>query len=60
IKKNEVLMVGDTLTTDIIGANKFGIDSALVLSGNTQRSRADVMIQASGIIPTFVFDSVRT
>ena len=28
-------MVGDTLHTDIIGGNKFGLDTVLVLSGNT-------------------------
>ncbi|MCB1308123.1 MAG: HAD-IIA family hydrolase, partial [Leptospiraceae bacterium] len=40
IQKNEILMVGDTLQTDILGDNKFGIDSALVLSGNTQKEKA--------------------
>ncbi|NCB09326.1 MAG: HAD-IIA family hydrolase, partial [Bacteroidia bacterium] len=32
LKRNEILMVGDTLYTDIIGGNKFGLDTALVLS----------------------------
>jgi HAD superfamily hydrolase (TIGR01450 family) len=35
VKRNEILMVGDTLYTDIIGGNKFGLDTVLVLSGNT-------------------------
>lgn len=35
IKKDRVLMVGDTFETDIMGANKVGIHSALVLSGNS-------------------------
>jgi HAD superfamily hydrolase (TIGR01459 family) len=34
-KKNRMIMMGDTLETDIQGANNFGIDSLLVLSGNT-------------------------
>lgn len=34
IKKECVLMVGDTLDTDILGAKQAGIDSALVLTGN--------------------------
>ena len=33
--KNEILMVGDTLHTDILGGNKFGVKTTLVLSGNT-------------------------
>ncbi|MEQ9365172.1 MAG: HAD-IIA family hydrolase, partial [Leptospirales bacterium] len=37
LKKQEILMVGDTLHTDILGANQFGVDTALVLSGNTQK-----------------------
>jgi len=35
IKKDRILMVGDTFETDILGANKVGIHSALVLSGNS-------------------------
>ncbi len=60
LTKNDVLMVGDTLHTDILGANTFGIDTVLVLSGNTQPERADVLISASGIIPTYVCDSILT
>jgi HAD superfamily hydrolase (TIGR01450 family) len=60
LKKSDVLMVGDTLQTDILGANTFGIDTALVLSGNTQASRAEVLIQATGIIPSFICNSVFT
>lgn len=36
--KSKCLMIGDTLETDIKGANGFGIDSVLVLTGNTGRS----------------------
>ncbi len=57
IKRNEILMVGDTLYTDIIGGNKFGLDTALVLSGNTLPDRAAIRIGSSGIIPTYVCDS---
>ncbi len=34
ILKKNILMIGDTFYTDILGANKIGIDSALVLTGN--------------------------
>ncbi|WP_423130113.1 HAD-IIA family hydrolase [Gaoshiqia sp. Z1-71] len=56
--RNEILMVGDTLFTDIIGGNKFGMDTALVLSGNTLPDMAKVRITSSGIIPNYVCESV--
>jgi HAD superfamily hydrolase (TIGR01459 family) len=33
--KKKMIMIGDSLETDIKGAHQFGIDSLLVLSGNT-------------------------
>jgi len=35
--KAKILAIGDTLETDIIGANNAGIDSALVLTGNMEK-----------------------
>lgn len=58
IKKNEILMVGDTLKTDIIGGNKFGLDTVLVLTGNIQEEKAELKIEASGIIPTHICESI--
>jgi len=57
IKRNEILMVGDTLYTDIIGGNKFGLDTVLVLSGNTLPDMAKIKISSSGIIPTYICPS---
>lgn len=57
VKRSEILMVGDTLYTDIIGGNKFGLDTALVLSGNTLPDMAQVRISSTGIIPTYICDS---
>jgi HAD superfamily hydrolase (TIGR01450 family) len=57
VKRNEILMVGDTLYTDIIGGNKFGLDTALVLSGNTLPDMAKIRISSSGIIPTYVCET---
>jgi len=58
LQKREVLMVGDTLTTDIIGANKFGIDTALVLSGTTSASNYRARIESTGIVPNYICDSI--
>jgi HAD superfamily hydrolase (TIGR01450 family) len=60
ITKRDVLFVGDTLRTDIIGSNTYGFDSTLVLSGNTLPETADLMIRASGIIPTYISESIAT
>ena len=60
INKSDILMVGDTLHTDILGGNKFGLDTALVLSGNTLRSHYEAQINNTGIIPTFVCESIAT
>lgn len=57
VDKADILMVGDTLATDIIGGNKFGLDTALVLTGNTLRDKAEFYIQATGIIPNYVCES---
>lgn len=58
LNRDDILMVGDTLYTDIIGGNKFGMDTALVLSGNTLAENAKMKIRSTGIIPTYVCDSV--
>lgn len=58
--KKDILMVGDTLKTDIIGGNKFGIDTCLVLTGNTLESKYELQIASSGIIPDYICESVTT
>ncbi len=55
---SDILMVGDTLHTDILGGNSFGVDTALVLSGNTRRESAATEIQSSGIFPDYVCASI--
>ena len=57
ITKKDILMVGDTLHTDIIGGNKFGLDTVLVLSGNTLPDDAEIRIRSTGIVPTYISNS---
>lgn len=58
--KSDILMVGDTLHTDILGGNKFGLQTLLVLSGNTRPDSVEMKINASGIIPDYISDSILT
>jgi HAD superfamily hydrolase (TIGR01450 family) len=60
LTKRDVLMVGDTLTTDILGGNKYGVDTALVLSGTTLERNHRSLIDASGIAPNYVCQSILT
>lgn len=60
LKKSDILMVGDTLETDILGANTFGLDTALVLSGNTRPDQVRMLIEAKGITPNYLCESVFT
>ncbi|MDP9047806.1 MAG: TIGR01459 family HAD-type hydrolase [Bacteroidota bacterium] len=57
VGKQEIVMVGDTLHTDILGGNKFGLDTVLVLTGNTLPGDVDTRITATGIVPTYICDS---
>ncbi|HAL80986.1 MAG TPA: TIGR01459 family HAD-type hydrolase [Mucilaginibacter sp.] len=57
ISKKEIVMVGDTLQTDILGGNKFGLDTVLVLSGNTLPGDAGTKIRATGIAPTYICEN---
>ena len=60
LEKKDVLFVGDTLRTDITGANHFGLDTVLVLCGNTLPEQAESMIHSTGITPTYICDSLLT
>lgn len=58
ISKGEILMVGDTLGTDILGGNKFGLHTMLTLSGNTTAPQAAEQIHTKGIIPDYIVSSI--
>ncbi|MFU8802824.1 MAG: HAD hydrolase-like protein [Bradymonadaceae bacterium] len=48
-------MLGDQLKTDILGANSFGIDSALALTG---LSRWEDTPSESKIVPTYLVEDL--
>ncbi len=60
VRRKDILMVGDTLETDIRGGNKFGIDTVLTLSGNTAKENYQLLIDSSGVIPDYVCESIAT
>lgn len=43
VSKNEVLMIGDTIRTDILGASQAGIDSCLTLEGGVSEYEMEQM-----------------
>ncbi len=63
-KNDSMLMIGDTLETDVLGAANFGIDSLLVMTGNTglevlqKKVNLDTMLANQAIKPTYVLDSL--
>lgn len=56
--KDKILMVGDTIETDILGASDFGIDSALVLTGNGTRFKDENIFAGNLAKPTWVTQGV--
>jgi ribonucleotide monophosphatase NagD (HAD superfamily) len=52
----DMVMIGDQLATDILGANEFGIDSVLISTG--LGVAASTISGEKGIVPTFVLSSL--
>lgn len=53
--KTRILAIGDSLHTDIQGANSFGIDSVLVLTGiHSDERNIDLLINAQAHKPNYV------
>ena len=62
-------MIGDTLATDILGAKNAGIDSALVLTGNTGKLlkntneekliKLEQLFIENNIFPTYILHGLR-
>lgn len=62
VKKHEVLMIGDSLNTDIAGANQYEIDSLLLLKRGIYRdssfnSMSDItnLLQQNSAFPNLIF-----
>jgi len=53
----EIIIANIFVGSAILGGNKFGIDTALVLSGNTLRGSAAEQIHSTGIIPDYICGS---
>jgi 4-nitrophenyl phosphatase len=54
-KPSNTAMVGDRLETDIVGAHAAGINSILLLSGVTSRSK----VENSDVQPDLIFEDIR-
>jgi HAD superfamily hydrolase (TIGR01458 family) len=54
IEKNRILMVGDKIATDVVGAKKIGIRSALVKTGEFKERDLNCDIR-----PDYIFDSIK-
>ena len=58
--KKKILAVGDSLRTDILGANNFKIDSVLVLSGiHSKIKEIEKISKKTNIYPKFLFNSLK-
>ena len=55
--KEQTIILGDRLYTDIASGSNAGIDTALMLSGE---STMDNVKAFEGKAPTYIFDNIRT
>ena len=58
--KKKILAIADSLRTDILGANNFQIDSALVLSGiHGKIKEIEKICKKTNIYPKFLFNTLK-
>ena len=58
IQPQKFLMLGDSLTSDILGANRFGLTSCLMFTGVTSQHMLARLSQDSQQFPTYLFESL--
>ena len=59
-KSNKIIMIGDQLETDILGANKVKIDSALVTTGiNTTKKKITSEKIEKNLLPKYILNSIK-
>ncbi|MBA32160.1 MAG: hypothetical protein CL748_06630 [Chloroflexi bacterium] len=59
-KSNKIIMIGDQIETDILGANKARIDSALVTTGiNNTDKNINTLYKNNQLQPNFILESIR-
>ncbi len=54
----KILMIGDSLSTDILGANRAGLSSCLLLTGVTSEAMAHQIPEDSQYLPTYQFEGL--
>ena len=59
-QKDKILMIGDTFETDILGARNFGIDVAMVLTGNGAKSFRNLedLEDKYNVSPTWIIENL--
>ena len=56
---SKVILIGDTFHTDILGANNFGIKSALVLTGNSELITKEKVVDVDKAIELLIAEAKR-
>ena len=59
VDPKRILMLGDSLQSDILGANRLGISSGLLLTGITSRELAEKAVaEQSELAPEIIFETI--
>lgn len=56
--KSQIIMIGDSLTTDVMGANNYGIDSLLLTQGLHRGEDIANLIEVLNARPTYIMEQL--